>query len=64
MTLILSASWGRSVGNRCDARAGVGTSSPRAGGALLALAAAQVDRGPQELAYDFWWHLGFDTVIT
>ena len=22
------------------------------------------DRGPQELAYDFWWHLGFDTVIT
>jgi selenium-binding protein 1 len=24
----------------------------------------EVDRGPQELAYDFWWHLGFDTVIT
>jgi selenium-binding protein 1 len=22
------------------------------------------DRGPQELAYDFWWHLGYDTVIT
>jgi selenium-binding protein 1 len=22
------------------------------------------DRGPQELAYDFWWHLGHDTVIT
>jgi selenium-binding protein 1 len=22
------------------------------------------DRGSQELAYDFWWHLGYDTVIT
>jgi selenium-binding protein 1 len=22
------------------------------------------DRGPQYLAYDFWWHLGFDTMIT
>jgi selenium-binding protein 1 len=22
------------------------------------------DRGPQELAYDFWWHLTHDTVIT
>jgi hypothetical protein len=22
------------------------------------------DRGTQELAYDFWWHLGFDTVVT
>jgi len=22
------------------------------------------DRGPQELAYDFWWHLNFGTVIT
>ena len=21
-------------------------------------------RGPQELAYDFWWHLGHDTMIT
>ena len=21
----------------------------------------EVDRGPQELAYDFWWHLGYDT---
>jgi selenium-binding protein 1 len=20
----------------------------------------EVDRGPQELAYDFWWHLGHD----
>jgi selenium-binding protein 1 len=24
----------------------------------------EVDRGPQELAYDFWWHLGYDTLIT
>jgi selenium-binding protein 1 len=22
------------------------------------------ERGPQELAYDFWWHLGYDTMIT
>lgn len=24
----------------------------------------EVDRGPQYLAYDFWWHLGFDTLIS
>jgi selenium-binding protein 1 len=24
----------------------------------------ELDRGPQELAYDVWWHLGFDTMIT
>ncbi len=24
----------------------------------------ELDRGPQHLAYDFWWHLGFDTMIT
>jgi selenium-binding protein 1 len=24
----------------------------------------EVDRGPQELAYDFWWHLGHDTLLT
>ena len=24
----------------------------------------ELDRGPQFLAYDFWWHLGLDTVIT
>ena len=23
----------------------------------------EVDRGPQRLAYDFWWHLGHDTMI-
>lgn len=24
----------------------------------------ELDRGPQELAYDVWWHLGHDTMIT
>jgi selenium-binding protein 1 len=24
----------------------------------------EVDRGPQQLAYDFWWHLGHDAMIT
>ena len=24
----------------------------------------EIDRGPQELAYDFWWHLGHDTMVT
>ena len=24
----------------------------------------EIDRGPQELAYDFWWHLGYDTMIS
>jgi selenium-binding protein 1 len=24
----------------------------------------ELDRGPQTLAYDLWWHLGFDTMIT
>ncbi len=24
----------------------------------------EADRGPQHLAYDFWWHLGHDTMIT
>jgi len=24
----------------------------------------EVDRGPQELAYDMWWHLGHDTMVT
>jgi selenium-binding protein 1 len=24
----------------------------------------EIDRGPQELAYDVWWHLGQDTMIT
>jgi selenium-binding protein 1 len=23
----------------------------------------EVDRGPQQLAYDFWWHLGHDTLL-
>jgi selenium-binding protein 1 len=24
----------------------------------------EVDRGPQELAYDVWWNLGYDTLLT
>jgi methanethiol oxidase len=24
----------------------------------------EVERGPQELHYDFWWHLGHDTMLT
>ena len=24
----------------------------------------EVDRGPQQFAYDFWWHLGHDTMVT
>jgi selenium-binding protein 1 len=24
----------------------------------------EIDRGPQSLAYDFWWHLGYDTAVT
>jgi selenium-binding protein 1 len=24
----------------------------------------EVERGPQEFAYDFWWHLGYDTMVS
>jgi methanethiol oxidase len=24
----------------------------------------EVERGPQQLAYDMWWHLGYDTLVT
>jgi len=24
----------------------------------------EIDRGPQRLAYDLWWHLGHDTMVT
>jgi selenium-binding protein 1 len=24
----------------------------------------EIDRGPQHLHYDFWWHLGYDTLLT
>ncbi|RKP50922.1 selenium-binding family protein [Trinickia fusca] len=24
----------------------------------------EIDRGPQELAYDAWWHLGYDTLVS
>jgi selenium-binding protein 1 len=28
------------------------------------LGAWEIDRGPQTLAYDFWWHIGHDTAVT
>jgi methanethiol oxidase len=28
------------------------------------LGAWEIDRGPQELAYDFWWHIGHDVMVT
>jgi methanethiol oxidase len=28
------------------------------------LGAWEIDRGPQRLAYDFWWHLAHDTMVT
>ncbi len=28
------------------------------------LGAWEMDRGPQRQAYDFWWHLGWDTMVT
>jgi len=28
------------------------------------LGAWEIERGPQRLAYDFWWHLGWDTMVT
>lgn len=28
------------------------------------LGAWEIDRGPQRLAYDFWWHLGWDVMLT
>jgi selenium-binding protein 1 len=33
-------------------------------GSFDVLGAWELDRGPQFLAYDFWWHLGYDTMIT
>ena len=24
----------------------------------------EIERGPQQLAYDGWWHLGYDTLVT
>ena len=24
----------------------------------------EVERGPQSLSYDFWWHLGYDIAVT
>jgi selenium-binding protein 1 len=28
------------------------------------LGAWEVDRGPQKYSYDFWWHLGYDTLLS
>ncbi|HVG67086.1 MAG TPA: selenium-binding protein SBP56-related protein [Gaiellales bacterium] len=28
------------------------------------LGAWEVDRGPQRYSYDFWWHLGYDTLLS
>jgi len=28
------------------------------------LGAWEVDRGPQTLSYDFWWNIGYDTLVT
>ncbi len=28
------------------------------------LGAWEIDRGPQHLAYDFWWHIGHDVMVT
>lgn len=49
-----------------------GANGPDEGGGLLLLdcesfdplGAWEVDKGPQRYAYDFWWHLGYDTVLT
>jgi selenium-binding protein 1 len=49
-----------------------GSNGPdEAGGLLLLdcesfdpLGAWEVEKGPQRYAYDFWWHLGHDTVLT
>ena len=34
------------------------------GGTFDVLGRFEVDRGPQRLAYDVWWHLGYDTMVT
>jgi len=28
------------------------------------MGAWEIERGPQRMAYDFWWHLGYDTMVT
>jgi selenium-binding protein 1 len=28
------------------------------------LGAWEVDRGPQRFSYDFWWHIGYDTLVS
>ncbi len=49
-----------------------GANGPDEGGGLFLLdcesfdplGAWEVDRGPEKFAYDFWWHLGHDTLLT
>src|SRR4051812_30629389 len=49
-----------------------GSNGPDEGGGIFLLdcesfdplGAWEVDRGPQRLAYDFWWHLGHDRLLT
>ncbi len=52
-----------------SALGGAGSDGP--GGILLldhydfsVLGRWEVDRGPQYLAYDFWWHLGYDVAVS
>ena len=51
----------RSATRRATARAASSCSTTRTS---RSRAPWENDRGPQELAYDFWWHLNFGTVIT
>jgi methanethiol oxidase len=49
-----------------------GSNGPDEGGGVLLLdcesfdplGAWEVERGPQRYSYDFWWHLGYDTLLT
>ena len=51
---------------------GIGSAEGGAPGGILRidhntfepLGAWELDRGPQTLAYDFWWHMGLDVAIT
>ena len=51
---------------------GIGSAEGGAPGGILRidhntfepLGAWELDRGPQTLAYDFWWHIGLDVAIT
>ena len=52
-------------------RSGATTAGDEGGGIFLLdcdsfdlLGAWEVDRGPQRYSYDFWWHLGYDTLLS